>query len=442
MGRKFVISLFSLFAFTLISVAANKKFTLVIDPGHGGKDAGALGAFSKEKDINLNVALAFGRNVERNCPDVKVIYTRTTDIFIPLKERANIANKNKADLFISVHTNALPGGKQAYGMETYTLGMHRAGDNFDVAKRENSVILIEKDYRQSYQGFNPNSSESYIMFEFIQDKNMENSVDLARMIQRETCSVANRPDKGVHQAGFLVLRETSMPSCLVELGFITTPEEENLLNDKDRIGLIAKGIYRAFVGYKSKYDNTIVVPYKAPQNTGTKVQDIVPDSYKQEETANQSGTTAPPKQDITREAAAQAKRTGAHTSQLSEQPKTTVAQPMVNTEQLAVSTVNKSAVSTDSTLSTPIFKVQIIAASKTIQEGSNRLKGLKGIDSFTEGGMIKYTYGASADYNEIFNLRKQIKAQFPDAFIIAFKNGVRMDVNKAINEFKANSLRK
>jgi len=157
------------------------------------------------------VALAFGRNVERNCPDVKVIYTRTTDIFIPLKERANIANKNKADLFISVHTNALPGGKQAYGMETYTLGMHRAGDNFDVAKRENSVILIEKDYRQSYQGFNPNSSESYIMFEFIQDKNMENSVDLARMIQRETCSVANRPDKGVHQAGFLVLRETSMP---------------------------------------------------------------------------------------------------------------------------------------------------------------------------------------------------------------------------------------
>ena len=232
MGRKFVISLFSLFAFTLISVAANKKFTLVIDPGHGGKDAGALGAFSKEKDINLNVALAFGRNVERNCPDVKVIYTRTTDIFIPLKERANIANKNKADLFISVHTNALPGGKQAYGMETYTLGMHRAGDNFDVAKRENSVILIEKDYRQSYQGFNPNSSESYIMFEFIQDKNMENSVDLARMIQRETCSVANRPDKGVHQAGFLVLRETSMPSCLVELGFITTPEEENQLKDK------------------------------------------------------------------------------------------------------------------------------------------------------------------------------------------------------------------
>ena len=213
--------------------AASKKFVLVIDPGHGGKDAGALGAFSKEKDINLSVAMAFGRQVQRNCHDVKVIYTRTTDVFIGLKERAEIANKNKADLFISVHTNALPGGKQAYGMETYTLGMHRAGDNLDVAKRENAVILIEKDYKQSYQGFNPNSSESYIMFEFMQDRNMANSVDLAKMVQRETCASASRPDKGVHQAGFLVLRETSMPGSLIELGFITTPDEERLLNDKE-----------------------------------------------------------------------------------------------------------------------------------------------------------------------------------------------------------------
>jgi len=240
--------------------AASKKFVLVIDPGHGGKDAGALGAFSKEKDINLSVAMAFGRQVQRNCHDVKVIYTRTTDVFIGLKERAEIANKNKADLFISVHTNALPGGKQAYGMETYTLGMHRAGDNLDVAKRENAVILIEKDYKQSYQGFNPNSSESYIMFEFMQDRNMANSVDLAKMVQRETCASASRPDKGVHQAGFLVLRETSMPGCLIELGFITTPDEERLLNDRAKVENIAAGIYRAFVNYKNKYHNNIVVP--------------------------------------------------------------------------------------------------------------------------------------------------------------------------------------
>ena len=260
--------------------AAGKKFVLVIDPGHGGKDAGALGAFSKEKDINLSVAMAFGKKVQHNCPDVKVIYTRTTDVFIGLKERADIANKNKADLFMSVHTNALPGGKQAYGMETYTLGMHRAGDNLDVAKRENAVILIEKDYKQSYQGFNPNSAESYIMFEFMQDRNMSNSVDLAKMVQRETCSAANRPDKGVHQAGFLVLRETSMPSCLIELGFITTPDEERLLNDKARVENIATGIYRAFVNYKNKYHNGVVVPYKPAPVSTPAVPDVVPDVFR------------------------------------------------------------------------------------------------------------------------------------------------------------------
>ena len=271
--------------------AASKKFVLVIDPGHGGKDAGALGAFSKEKDINLSVAMAFGRQVQRNCHDVKVIYTRTTDVFIGLKERAEIANKNKADLFISVHTNALPGGKQAYGMETYTLGMHRAGDNLDVAKRENAVILIEKDYKQSYQGFNPNSSESYIMFEFMQDRNMANSVDLAKMVQRETCASASRPDKGVHQAGFLVLRETSMPGSLIELGFITTPDEERLLNDKAKVENIAAGIYRAFVNYKNKYHNNIVVPYKPSAVPGTVTPPVVPDDYKTDEPASPAKTT-------------------------------------------------------------------------------------------------------------------------------------------------------
>lgn len=148
------------FLLAVVAVAANKKFTLVIDAGHGGHDTGALGAFSKEKNINLNVALAFGHYVESNCPDVKVIYTRKTDVFIPLHTRADIANRNKADLFISVHTNAVPKGKQVRGLETYTLGMHRAGTNLEVAKRENSVILIEKDYKQRYEGFDPNSSES------------------------------------------------------------------------------------------------------------------------------------------------------------------------------------------------------------------------------------------------------------------------------------------
>ena len=202
--------------FVAVTTAASKKFTLVIDAGHGGTDAGAVGAITKEKHINLNVALAFGRLVERNCPDVRVIYTRKTDVFVPMHTRADIANRNKADLFISIHTNALPKGRISRGMETYTLGMHRAADNLDVAKRENSVILIETDYKERYQGFDPRSAESYIMFEFMQDRNMAQSVDLAKYVQRRTCASAGRQNKGVKQAGFLVLRETSMPSCLIE----------------------------------------------------------------------------------------------------------------------------------------------------------------------------------------------------------------------------------
>jgi len=218
---------FILFAsFVVTSYAANGRFTLVIDAGHGGHDAGAIGAISKEKDINLNIALAFGRYVERNMPDVNVIYTRKSDVFIPLHQRADIANKAKADLFVSVHTNSVASGRYVKGFQVYTLGMHRAKDNLDVAKRENSVISMEKGYQQTYQGFDPNSSESYIMFEFMQNANMERSVELARMIQNAVCSSAGRIDKGVHQAGFLVLRESYMPSCLIELGFITAADEE------------------------------------------------------------------------------------------------------------------------------------------------------------------------------------------------------------------------
>lgn len=265
MGKKIVLAVLFLITQGLVVAAQNKKFTLVIDAGHGGHDAGALGASSKEKNINLNVALAFGNYVERNCPDVKVVYTRKTDVFVTLHERANIANRHKADLFVSIHTNALPAGKQARGLETYTLGMNRANENFDVAKRENAVILYEKDYEQHYEGFDPNSSESYIMFEFMQDKNMAQSVDLAKMVQKRACSSANRQNKGVKQAGFLVLRETSMPSCLIELGFITTPQEEQQLNTRECIDALGYGIFQAFVDYRNKYDKTIIVPFEVPE---------------------------------------------------------------------------------------------------------------------------------------------------------------------------------
>ncbi len=393
--------------FVMTSLAANKRFTLVIDPGHGGHDAGALGAISKEKNINLAVALRFGKYVEQNLPEVRVIYTRKTDVFIPLNERANIANRANADLFISVHTNALPAGKVARGFETYTLGMHRAKDNLDVAMRENSVISMEKDYQQRYQGFDPRSSESYIIFEFIQGKNMERSVELARMIQRGVCDGANRPDKGVHQAGFLVLRETSMPGCLIELGFITTPDEERLLNNDSRVDDIARGIYEAFAKYKNKYDRSVSVPYRAKDSEDVNLPKIVPDQE-----------PAPKTRVVTR----------------GKQPKREEATP--EQPKRVEKKVKKAEVA-----DAPVFKLQIFVGSRNLRKGDAHFKGETDYDSFQEGNLVKYTLGASTNYNEIYRLRKEKLDKFPEAFIIAFKNGQKYDVNQAIREFKQNRNR-
>lgn len=227
-----------------------KPFTIVIDAGHGGKDPGAVGKISNEKDINLKIALALGSLIEKNLTEVKVVYTRKTDIFVELNERANIANKNKADLFISIHTNASGTNKTVKGTETYTLGMHRAASNLEVAKRENAAIMLEKDYKEKYEGFDPKSSESYIIFELMQDEYMKQSVSLADKIQKQFATTAKRTNRGVYQAGFLVLRATSMPSCLVEVGYISTPDEERYLNTKEGVDNLSKSIYNAVKQYK------------------------------------------------------------------------------------------------------------------------------------------------------------------------------------------------
>ena len=408
MFSKKILSLVVMWLLLVLNVfSASNRFTLVIDAGHGGHDAGALGSMSKEKDINLSVALAFGKYVERNQPDVKVVYTRKTDVFIPLKERANIANRAGADLFISVHTNALPAGKIARGFETYTLGMHRAKDNLDVAMRENSVISMEKGYQQTYQGFDPRSSESYIIFEFIQGKNMERSVELARLIQRSVCAGANRPNKGVHQAGFLVLRETSMPGCLIELGFITTPDEEALLNTASRVDDIARSIYQAFAQYKDKYDKGVSVPYRPTGDDATDVPSIVPSDFKEDKASVVAKSTT---------------RAAVHTapaSKVKEKAPSVAKQPRQVQDE-------------------PVFKVQILTSSRVLRAGDSHFKGETEIDSYQENGMVKYTIGASTNYNEIYRLRKSLLEKFPEAFIIAFKNGEKYDVSQAIREYKQN----
>lgn len=252
----------------MIAQAAGKNsFTLVIDAGHGGHDTGAVGAVSKEKNLTLKFALAFGRMVEQNCPDVKVVYTRKTDKFVELYRRAEIANQAKADLFISVHINALPKGRVARGFQTYTLGSSkRTGkqtgvlQNLEVAKRENSVIFMEKDYQQTYHGYDPNSPESDIMFEFIQDKNMENSVELAKYMQRYVCQATGRQDMGAQQDNLAVLRLSSMPGALLELGFISTRDEEEFMNSARAETLYATGMFNAFLNYRKRHGGNITIP--------------------------------------------------------------------------------------------------------------------------------------------------------------------------------------
>ena len=390
---------------------SGKNFVVVIDPGHGGHDPGAVGKISKEKNINLNVALKLGKIIERNCKDVKVIYTRKTDVFIPLGKRADIANNAKADLFISIHTNALAKNRVATGASTWTLGLAKSEANLDVAKRENSVILMEDDYQQRYAGFNPNSAESYIMFEFMQDKYMEQSVHLASLVQKQFKSHCSRVDRGVHQAGFLVLKASAMPSILVELGFISTPSEERYLNTETGTTNLANGIYRAFLAYKSEQEQRVGEDNSATLRLAREVKEVEVKSTQVAATENISKPAPEP---------------AVIASTKTKTNKAPVAKPQIQ--------VTESAAIDDK----PVFKIQILVATKPLPKNDRQFKGVSPIDYYKEKGMIKYTYGESTDYNKIARMKKEITAKFKDAFIIAFKNGEKMDVHKAIEEFKRN----
>lgn len=495
--------------------AASKSFTLVIDAGHGGHDSGAKGAMSYEKNINLKVALAFGKYVERNCPDVKVVYTRKTDVFVPLYQRAEIANRNKANLFVSVHTNALAKGRISRGFETYTLGdgrSHGKKTNLDVAKRENSVIFMEKDYKQHYVGYDPNSPESNIMFEFVQDHNMQQSVAFAKLLQQNVCSLAGRVNKGVHQDNFAVLRLTSMPACLIELGFITTPDEEQALNNPAVVDKIARGIYNAFADYKNRQAGGLTVPFKAEAEKLPAEDQPMPTAVEQpaKQTQEQPGEQA---QEQPKELKEQKKQEQPEV-QAKQQPKVQAKQQVKQpTRKQSKASVNDLPVTHDGIIvfdegptrrmetpaeaaavvkefapdamlgnkvevkakpkaqvkpetkveskaeaqpeskpaakidnaamdsSLPVFKVQIMVCHNKLKEGDRQLKGLKGCDYYQENGDWKCTYGASNNYNEIARMRKQILDLFPSCFIIAFKNGEKMNVNQAIKEFMQNKKR-
>ena len=390
--------LWLLFLPSCISDVRGKDFVVVIDAGHGGHDPGASGKITKEKHINLKVALKVGNLIKSNCQDVKVVYTRNKDVFIPLDRRAEIANNAKADLFISIHTNALAKNRTMKGASTYTLGLAKSDANLEVAKRENAVILYESDYQTRYAGFNPNSAESYIIFEFMQDKYMEQSVHLASQMQKQFRQTCRRADRGVHQAGFLVLKASAMPSILIELGFISTPEEERFLYSEAGSSTMAQGIYRAFLNYKREQEIRL---------TGVS-RTIVPAEPLDLETA---ATTESPSdnEQQSAEAAASGNRMPA-------------SNPPAGQQKTGRADIT--------------FKVQILTASRPLAQNDRRLKGLKEVEYYKEKGIYKYTCGASADYNQVLRTRRSLLPRFKDAFIIAFRNGEKMNVQEAIKEFK------
>ncbi|MBT9391698.1 N-acetylmuramoyl-L-alanine amidase [Hymenobacter sp. NST-14] len=229
-----------------------KLRTVVLDAGHGGKDRGCTGVKAREADVALKLVLALGKQIEENMPYVKVIYTRKTDVFVELADRAGIANKHNADLFISIHCNA--SSPAAHGTEVWTMGPHKTDANLAVAKRENSVILQEENYKEQYNGFDPTSPQSHILFSLFQSAHMVNSIRFAQKVDRQFRTTLKRPSRGVKQAGFLVLWKSTMPSVLIESGFLTNRAEEVYLNDKANQSYMASGIYQAFRDYKHELE--------------------------------------------------------------------------------------------------------------------------------------------------------------------------------------------
>ena len=370
--------------------------TVVIDAGHGGKDPGTMVGNFREKDIALAIALRLGDLIKEKLPGVRVIYTRNRDIFIPLFERSVIANKNNADLFISIHVNfcATPSIK---GTETYVLGLHRTEDNLNVAKKENSAILLEKDYTTRYEGFNPNLSESYIMFELIQDANIDQSVEFAGILQDSFREHAQRTNRDVRQAGFLVLRETAMPAVLIETGYLSNPSEAKyLMSDLGRQTL-ALTIFNSFKLYKSKFEsrlNHTFAELKKEHNEG----------------ALPSSSLKPLPEN------------GKDTNKI--QPKIKVPKQ----KQAKIIENKPSAKEVDKIT----FVIQILAFPRELPHNSKLFKGIEHIYEKKIGGMIKYYCLETKSFSEAKHNLATIRLKIPDAFIVAFKNGQPIPLKEAI----------
>ena len=371
------------FAYAEINVKPPKKFVVVLDAGHGGHDSGNRGSGYFEKNIALDIILKTGKELEKN-PDIKVIYTRKTDVFIELGKRADIANKAKADLFVSVHCNAH--NSSAYGTETFVLGLHANERNFNIAKKENSVILLEDDYQTNYDGFDPNSAESVIGITLMQEEYLEQSLDLASRIQGNFTKQLKRYNRGVKQAGFLVLHRTFMPSVLIETGFLTNKNEGKYLNSNKGKQDMAASISKAVL----KYKNEVALIYESNYNTSVEK----PIVKKEEIKKDQKVSDAAP-----------------------------IAETVVKGNNKAVSEKNNSV----------IFKIQVVAGSSNLPLVPSNFKGLSNISVHEENGVFRYFYQSKSSYEEIKKAKEEAIAKgYESCFVVAFKNGERISLSEAI----------
>jgi N-acetylmuramoyl-L-alanine amidase len=343
--------------------------TIVIDPGHGGKDPGAVYGKVREKKIVLDIALKLGNYIKNAYPEVNVIYTRDRDVFVPLFQRAAIANKNDADLFISIHVNAVERGL-VQGTETYILGQHRTKDNLEVAKKENAVILLEDDYHITYEGFDPNSPESYIMFELVQDEYLEQSAMLASAVQDQFRERAKRIDRSVKQAGFLVLRQTTMPGILVETGFINHPAERKFLMSDSGRDYLASAIFRAFRDYKKKIEARSSFNLVTESNT---------------EELRSSSVSYPQKDKET-------------------------VQPVANNI---------------------FFSVQIASLSNPVETNAKNFKGENGVFMQNQGQVYRYFSGKFKSVQHAREEQKRLQKKYNGAFVVAFENNELVPVETA-----------
>jgi len=422
---------------------------VVIDAGHGGKDPGTIGKKSQEKNVALQIALKLSEEIRSQCKGVTVICTRTTDEFIELHERAEIANRYKADLFISIHCNANP--KHTFqGAETYVMGLHRTEANLEIAKKENAAILMEPDYSTNYNGFDPNSDESYITFTLFQNAYLEQSSRFASYIQDEMKDRVGMNDRGVRQAGFLVLYKTTMPSVLIETGFLSNPEEEKFLISQKGQQYISSAICRAFRKFKAKMEGNGKELASLNEKKSSPANVIVTPPVEQKVTSSAeekpkeelpTKDTAKPKEKLKgnplRKELSKPKVHAVKKDSIA--PKGNLAANTVKQKKAQGKTVINEAGKTETVKRTPakpadevVFRVQIATSPKELSTHSKKFAGLPDIWKYQHQGLFKYTSGKESSPEALAGLMgKAKKMGFTDAFIVAFHGTERITVAEA-----------